>query len=453
MRVLRTWFYYCRVPERIWKRLLNLGAGTGPGAKYVVATNAVVLISAVFSILYYILFTFLGLMFPIWFYSFWSLNALGYILVLFFNMNGFHKTARILLSVVGTVQLFMISRILPQSAGLDLYILASFTLPFYIFPPEEKKFIYVMEGALALLFVSVHIIPYFYEPIFHLDPKYQVYFYFTSLVLVVAWFSFIGKELAQAAWSADQSLKEEKEKTELLLLNILPRETAEELKKNGSAEPKFISQATVLFTDFYGFTSIAEKLTPNDLVKELDFCFRHFDSVSETHHLEKLKTIGDAYMCVAGVPSYRSSHAIDSLLAALEMLERLDELSELKKKGPNWKARIGVHSGPLVAGVIGARKFSYDVWGDTVNLASRMESNSEPGKVNVTQSVVDLTKDFFQFKSRGKLPVKNKEKTAMFFLLGLKKEYRDKRNPRNPNAKFWEEYGKRFGRREPVSIY
>ncbi|TGK06729.1 adenylate/guanylate cyclase domain-containing protein [Leptospira semungkisensis] len=453
MSFFRTLFHYCRIPKRIWKKLLSIGTEGASEARYIVATNAVVLISALFSFLYYILFTFIGLMFPIWFYSLWSLNTLGYILVLFFNMNGRHKTARVLLSVTGTMQLFMISRILPQSAGLDLYILASFALPFYIFPPEEKKFLYIMEGVLALLFVSVHIIPYFYSPIFNLNPKYQNYFYFTSLVLVVAWFSFIGKELANAAWNADQSLKEEKEKTELLLLNILPKETAEELKKKGSSEPRFISQATVLFTDFYGFTSIAETLTPNDLVMELDFCFRHFDSVSETHHLEKLKTIGDAYMCVAGVPSYRSSHAIDSLLAALEMLERLEELSELKKKGPAWKARIGVHSGPLVAGVIGARKFSYDVWGDTVNLASRMESNSEPGRVNVTQSVVNLTKDFFQFKSRGKLPVKNKEKTAMFFLLGLKPEYRDKKNPRNPNAKFWEEYGKRFGRREPVLIY
>ncbi len=446
---LRVWLDYCKIPKSIWKRLLSLGVGSDSGARYIVATNAVVLITAIFTVLYYIIFTSFGLIFPIWLYLLWSLNIAGYALVLWFNIISWHRASRNLLGLVGIMQLMMISRILPTEAGLDLYIIASFALPFYIFPPEEKISIYIMEISLAILFVLVHILPYFFDPILELNPKYQNYFYFTSLVLVVAWFSFIGKELADAAWEADRSLKEEKEKTELLLLNILPKETAEELKKYGSSEPRFISQATVLFTDFYGFTAIAEKLTPGDLVKELDFCFRHFDSVTETHQLEKLKTIGDAYMCVAGVPSYRSSHAVDSLLAALEMLERLEELSQLKK-GPTWRARIGVHSGPLVAGVIGARKFSYDVWGDTVNLASRMESNSEPGKVNVSQSIVDLTKDFFQFKARGKLPVKNKGKTAMFFLLGLKKEYRDHNNPRNPNAKFWEEYGRKFGKREQV---
>ncbi|PKA15756.1 adenylate/guanylate cyclase domain-containing protein [Leptospira haakeii] len=452
MSVFKTLFEYCRIPERIWKKLLSIGVEDAPGARYIVATNAVVLITAIFTLVYYIVFTTFGLVFPIWLYLLWTANVFGYAFVLFLNFIRSHKAARLLLAAVGTMQLLMISRILPQEAGLDLYIIASFAFPFYIFPPEEKKYIYMMEAALALLFVAVHIIPYFFDPILSLDPKYRSYFYFISLILVVAWFSFIGKELAQAAWEADLSLKEEKAKTELLLLNILPRETAEELKKTGSSEPRLITQATVLFTDFYGFTSIAEKLTPNDLVKELDFCFRHFDSVTETHRLEKLKTIGDAYMCVAGVPSYRSSHAVDSLLAALEMLERLEELSKLKK-GPNWKARIGVHSGPLVAGVIGARKFSYDVWGDTVNLASRMESNSEPGKVNVTQSIVDLTDEYFQFKSRGKLPVKNKQKTAMYFLLGLKPEFRDRKNPRNPNGKFWEEYGKQFGRREPIVSY
>ncbi|TGK58209.1 adenylate/guanylate cyclase domain-containing protein [Leptospira wolffii] len=442
----RTWLDYCKFPHTIWKRLLSLGAGGNPDARYIVATNAVVLISGLFTVIYYVIFTIFGVYFPLWLYLLWIVNVAGYACVLWCNVKQRHRSARVLLAIAGCMQLFMISSILPPEAGLDLYIIASFALPFYIFPPEEKIFIYAMETILALLFVLVHILPYFFEPILELDPGYRSYFYFTSLVLVIAWFSFIGKELAQAAWAADLSLKEEKEKTELLLLNILPKETAEELKRSGTSEPRLITQATVLFTDFYGFTSIAEKLTPNELVKELDFCFRHFDSVTETHRLEKLKTIGDAYMCVAGVPTYRSSHAVDSLLAAMEMTERLEELAELKA-GPGWTARIGVHSGPLVAGVIGARKFSYDVWGDTVNLASRMESNSEPGKVNVSQAVVNLTKDFFLFKSRGRIPVKNKGRTAMFFLTGLRKEYREKNNSSVPNARFWEDYGYRFGRR------
>lgn len=424
--------------------MLSAGTGTGPGNRYIIATNAVVIITGFFTLVYYIVFLAFGLFFPGWLYFLWFLNILGYAFVLWLNITGRNKSVRILLSISGWSQLLIISRILSPSAGLDLYILASFALPFYIYPPEEKIFIFVTELALGFLFVLARIIPYFFDPILELASDLQDYFYFTSIILVVLWLTFLGKELASGAWEAERLLQEEKDKSERLLLNILPKETAEELKRTGYSEPKYISEATVLFTDFYGFTSIAENLSPDDLVRELDTCFRHFDSVTEVHNLEKLKTIGDAYMCVAGVPSFRPSHAVDSLLTALGMLEWLDQMRTDNTGAPLWKTRIGIHSGPLVAGVIGSRKFSYDVWGDTVNLASRMESSSEPGRVNVTRPVVELTKDFFVFRSRGSLPVKNKGDTRMYFLARLRPEFREGKNPRKPNRRFWKLYELRF---------
>jgi class 3 adenylate cyclase len=200
---------------------------------------------------------------------------------------------------------------------------------------------------------------------------------------------------------------------------------ADELKHRGKVEPVNYESVSVLFTDFKGFTELSEQLTPKQLVDELDYCFSYFDEVIEKHNLEKLKTIGDSYMAVGGIPNVNSTHAIDAVLAALEIQAFIEQRKEqhMRNNTPYWEMRIGIHSGSLIAGVIGQKKFAYDVWGDTVNTASRMESSGVPGKINISQSTFELIKDFFVCNYRGKLPAKNKGDLDMYLVKGIKQGF------------------------------
>ncbi len=219
-------------------------------------------------------------------------------------------------------------------------------------------------------------------------------------------------------------LDRERRKSDALLLNILPQKIAEELKQTGKVKPVYYESATVLFTDFKDFTMLAEQLTPEELVDELDYCFSYFDRISEAHNIEKLKTIGDSYMCVAGIPIPTRTHAIDAVLAALQIRAFMSWRKHEKtiNNQPYWEIRLGIHSGSLLAGVIGTKKFTYDVWGDAVNTAARMESSSIPGAINISQSTFDLVKDFFDCEHRGKILAKNKGCIDMYFVIGIKKD-------------------------------
>lgn len=215
-------------------------------------------------------------------------------------------------------------------------------------------------------------------------------------------------------------LNQERRRSDRLLLNVLPEPVARELKIYERVEPREYESATVLFTDFVGFTRIAEGFTPQQLVSELDFCFRRFDVIARRHNLEKIKTIGDAYMAVGGVPEPNATHARDCTRAALEIARFVAETraKRIETGLPYWDVRVGVHTGELVAGVIGREKFSYDVWGDTVNTASRMESAGAPGRVNVSRATYELLKDEFVFEYRGRVEAKGKGEVEMFFVNG-----------------------------------
>ena len=208
----------------------------------------------------------------------------------------------------------------------------------------------------------------------------------------------------------------EKERSDSLLLNILPEETAKELKEKGKVKAKKYDSVTVLFTDFKGFTKYAENLPPEKLVEAVDHYFSKFDEIIKEHDLEKIKTVGDAYMCAGGLNSSGSDHAERMVKAAMDMVEFVNATKHDDSIDTSFDVRIGINTGPVVAGVVGTRKFAYDIWGDTVNIASRMESNSEPGKINISDNTYKIIKDYFQCEYRGKLEVKNRGELKMYFV-------------------------------------
>jgi class 3 adenylate cyclase len=226
------------------------------------------------------------------------------------------------------------------------------------------------------------------------------------------------KKQAEELERKGKELQKEKEKSERLLLNILPAKVAEELKENNYAAPRYYEMVTVLFTDFKGFTNIAAQMTPEQIVKELNMIFSEFDRICKEYRLEKIKTIGDAYMCAGGIPEPNTTNHIDAVNAAMEMQNYMRVLAEKRQAvGEHYfELRLGINTGPIVAGVVGESKFAYDIWGDTVNLASRMESGGEPGRVNISGNTYELVKDYFDCTYRGKISVKNKGDVDMYFV-------------------------------------
>ncbi|MCB0522949.1 MAG: hypothetical protein H6576_14105 [Lewinellaceae bacterium] len=212
-------------------------------------------------------------------------------------------------------------------------------------------------------------------------------------------------------------IAKEREKSDGLLRNILPEEIAQELKASGQATPKHYEAATVLFTDFVNFTRLSTQLTPGELIDELNACFLAFDEISDRHGLEKIKTIGDAYMCAGGIPVPNETHAADAVRAALEMSTWLENRKNTNPKALLNDMRIGIHTGPVVAGVVGKYKFAYDIWGDAVNLAARLEEHGESGKINVSAATAEAVKHLFKTKSRGEFDVHNKGTVEMFFII------------------------------------
>jgi adenylate cyclase len=221
-----------------------------------------------------------------------------------------------------------------------------------------------------------------------------------------------------------RNLEQEREKADRLLLNILPEGVARDLKAHDRVRPLYYESVSVLFTDFVGFTHIAQQLTPQQLVEELDDCFRLFDQIARKHRLEKIKTIGDSYMAAGGLPVANQTHAVDCVLAALEIQEAMNDWAARRQAAgrPRWRVRIGVHTGSVVAGVIGREKFAYDVWGDTVNTASRLESSGEANRVNVSGATYERVKDLFVCEYRGKVAAKSKGEIDMYFVQGLRPE-------------------------------
>ncbi len=304
------------------------------------------------------------------------------------------------------------------------------------------------------------------EPVLYhftvLPPWYKTWWFYTLVALVLvssAWsyVKFRERQLRLRNLVLEQKVEERtaevvaqskeieglKVEIEGLLLNILPKEISEELKEKGKATARRHEDVTVMFTDMKGFTKAAEKMTPEELVNELDECFIGFDEIIGRYGIEKIKTIGDSYMCACGVPSKDPLHAAKSILAALEVRELMERwrVERVAKGQEPWILRIGLHSGPVVAGVVGRRKFAYDIWGDTVNTASRMESSGVPGEVNISGTTYEMVKDIFECEHRGQVEAKNKGAIDMYFVRRLKPAYSADKAGAQPNEAFQRKLG------------
>jgi class 3 adenylate cyclase len=213
-------------------------------------------------------------------------------------------------------------------------------------------------------------------------------------------------------------VEEQKQKAEAMLLNILPASVARDLQQEGVVQPMYFEDVTVCFTDFVGFSRSTALMAAEEVVEELNRYFTAFDQIVERYGLEKLKTIGDSYMFVSGLPTRRSANPIDAVLAALEIVEAVRCLGSSNPKR-DWKIRVGLHTGPVIAGVVGIRKFAFDIWGETVNLASRMESCGEPNRVNISDRTFARVKDFVAGEPRGRIKTKEGQDIEMYFVQGV----------------------------------
>jgi adenylate cyclase len=283
------------------------------------------------------------------------------------------------------------------------------------------------EGELAP--VKFRVLPHWYTS----SPAILIYV-IIGLLLIWAFYDQLKYSFALTKFMLEQIINQrteelivEKEKTEKLLANVLPKNTADEIMSKGKATKIKYNFVTVLFSDIQGFTKIAEEMNPEVLIDELDKFFFHFDSVVEKYRIEKIKTIGDAYMCAGGIPEKNRTNPVEVILAALEMQIYMDKLkAQTALAGMKyWDIRIGIHTGTVVAGVVGQKKLSYDIWGDTVNTASRMESSGEAGKINISGTTYEFVKDFFVCEHRGKMPVKYKGEIDMYFVNHITDELRE----------------------------
>lgn len=246
------------------------------------------------------------------------------------------------------------------------------------------------------------------------------------------------KERTREVIKQKELLEVEKEKAETLLLNILPSETAEELKAKGKATARKYRMTSIMFTDFKSFTQIAEEIKPEELVSELDNYFKNFDEIIDKYDIEKIKTIGDAYMCAGGIPIRNKSNPIDIVLAGLEVQRFMKVYNKAKadEGGKGWGLRIGIHTGAVIAGVVGIKRFAYDIWGDSVNIASRIEAAGSVGKVNISGVTYELVKEFFTCEHRGEIKAKNKGQIDMYFVHAIKPELSVNGEGIVPNALF-----------------
>jgi class 3 adenylate cyclase len=402
---------------RLWDRVSHTGVSNQPysEARRLILCNQVALLGAIIPQFYNIFYFYYDyeLLKPVI-----VVNLAGSficLLVLSINHFSFHKTAKAVIAVSPNIQIFLLTYYMSTASGMHLLHIMMLSFIFFLFSNERK----IIIATVVTIPLALYIYSFIYftpetSPII-LDAGLLVVFYiFISLTvffLVMLFFALFYREILYT----ENLLQNEYERSERLLLNILPEEVAIRLKNDPGIIAEQFPSATILFADIVGFTGITTSVEPARLVTTLNEIFSRFDKLTDHYQLEKIKTIGDAYMVAGGIPKPMENHTEVMANMALDML---DEVNKFNFGDMQLSLRIGFHTGPVVAGVIGARKFSYDIWGDAVNLASRLESHSLSGRIHVSMQVYELLKDKYSFEDRGEIPVKGLGNLHTWFLTG-----------------------------------
>jgi adenylate cyclase len=309
-------------------------------------------------------------------------------------------------------QIICVALIGPDS-GFQYFLLLSSMVPFLL-PPGKLLIKSVLLLSSLFGFLVINFIVAEKTPIYELGTEATFWLDFTNISVTFIFLGIFGMYFTKAMEDTEDKLNVEREKSDSLLNNILPKHIASELKITGKSEPRRFDNVTILFTDFKGFTELVASIPAITLVKELNDIFSQFDDIMAEAGVEKIQTIGDAYVAICGILDKDSDHAYKCVRAAKRMLEFLETRNTQNKI--QWTMRVGIHSGPIVAGVVGKRKFAYNLFGDTINTASRFETASEPGKINISSSTYEEIKDRFTCEYRGKIQAKGKGELDMYFL-------------------------------------
>lgn len=341
-----------------------------------------------------------------------GLLALMFSFVLIFNGKGWRVLASTWFTITSYIGIILFLYLLGYSSGVWVICYIIIITPYMTFPKSARKLAigFSMLGGLTLI-TSVALQSKINAHFDVLDPYFLQMFNIsiTGLIcLTIAW------TLSVLIDRSEESLKAEQKRSDDLLHNILPVNVARDLKETGKTVPKRHKNVTILFTDFKGFTELVASIPAITLVNELNDIFGRFDEIVEETGVEKIETIGDAYMAACGLEEEIKEHAINCIKAAQQMLSYLEERN--KKHEIKWRMRVGIHSGPIVAGVVGKKKFNYDLFGDTVNTASRMESLGESGKINISETTYQLVKNEINCESRGKIQAQGKGELEMYFI-------------------------------------
>lgn len=341
-----------------------------------------------------------------------GLLGLMFLLALIFNRKGWRVLASIWLVLASYMSLLLFLYLLGYSSGVEVICFLLIILPYMTFPRKARNIAHVFSILACLTLIATVIFQSDITAHFGgLDP-------YISQIVNISITSFICliliSSMSMLIDKSEESLIAEQKKSEDLLHNILPANIIKDLKESGKTIPKRHKNITILFTDFEGFTELVASISEITLVNELNDIFGRFDEIMEETGVEKIETIGDAYMAACGLEEDTMDHAVKCVRAAKRMLAFLEERN--KSHEINWKMRVGIHSGTIVAGVVGKKKFAYDLFGDTINTASRIESASEIGKINISSSTYELIKNDFTCLFRGKIFAKGKGELEMYFV-------------------------------------
>lgn len=406
-----------KIAARLWDKISRTGA-TGEDhseTRRIVLTNQVALLGIVVPQLYnlfYIIHDFQRLI-PVIVIN--IIAPLIYLLVFVLNAKGIHNVAKLIICLVPNIQIFLLTYYLGTDTGMHLLHIMMISFTFFVLSNENRYLLGLVASIPVILFIFSYInfVPEL-SPIMLDEDILQAFYISISLTVFILVFLFFYLFYTEIVHT-EKLLQQEHERSEKLLLNILPRKVAERLKENTNAIAESYPSTTILFADIVGFTGITTNVNPASLVSSLNRIFSHFDGLVEKYKLEKIKTIGDAYMVAGGLPEPVPDHVEKMALLALDIIE---EAKKIDIGGYQLGIRIGFHTGNVIAGVIGKAKFSYDIWGDAVNLASRLESHGIPGKIHVSTEVYEILKHKFAFEPRGPVSIKGLGDIETFYLTG-----------------------------------